>query len=313
MKRCSPVLNTANGVAVCEATLLIWRDHFKTLLNRQAPSVPELDHVHRPTYAVNEEPPAESEVLVCILKMRNEKSGGDDERAEMLNSVPLSGIREMTKIIRSILIDERMTDSWRHAIIITLHKKLSVMDPGNYRGISLLHLMYKVLERIIPDRPIKHREETTRNEQAGFRPGRSAIDQVFIVRRMIEIWQRYSKPKQLAFLNLEAASESPHRGRFLHALRADGVPGKLVRLFDDMNQRTTAAVRTLAGCTTPFVVVTGVRRGSGRTFPVQFRHRRHYAKNSWRRAVQNFNMLSTLYQSWLQPTDYGYALINANR
>ncbi|KAK6763779.1 hypothetical protein RB195_024201 [Necator americanus] len=51
------------------------------------------------------------------------------------------------------------------------------------------------------DRLIKHREETTRDEQAGFRPGRSTIDQVFIVRRVIEIWQRCSKPMQLAFLD----------------------------------------------------------------------------------------------------------------
>ncbi|KAK6765269.1 hypothetical protein RB195_025268 [Necator americanus] len=37
MKRCSPVLNTANGVAVGEATLPIWKEHFKILLNRLAP------------------------------------------------------------------------------------------------------------------------------------------------------------------------------------------------------------------------------------------------------------------------------------
>ncbi|KAK6762855.1 hypothetical protein RB195_023527 [Necator americanus] len=78
MKRCSPVLNTANGVAAGEATLPIWREHFKTLLNQLAPSAPGLERVHRPTYAVNEEPPTESEVLVCIQKMRNGKSGGDD-------------------------------------------------------------------------------------------------------------------------------------------------------------------------------------------------------------------------------------------
>ncbi|KAK6748174.1 hypothetical protein RB195_001040 [Necator americanus] len=65
---------------------------------------------------------------------------------------------------------------------------------------------------------------------------------------------------QLAFLDFEAAFDSPHRGRLLNALRADGVPGKFVRLLDDMNQRTTAAVRTPAGCTTPFEVVTGVRQ-----------------------------------------------------
>ncbi|KAK6765049.1 hypothetical protein RB195_025111 [Necator americanus] len=112
MKRCSPVLNTASGVAVGEATLPIWRDHFKTLLNRQAPSAPELEHVHRPTYAVNEEPPT------CRR------------------------IREMTKIIRLIWIDERIPDSWIHAVIIPLHKKLSVMDSR----ISLLRVMYKSLD-----------------------------------------------------------------------------------------------------------------------------------------------------------------------
>ncbi|KAK6749134.1 hypothetical protein RB195_001625 [Necator americanus] len=215
-----------------------------------------------PTYAVNEEPPTVSEVLVCIQKMKNGKSGGDDGiSTEMLKYLPPSGIRGMTKIIRSIWIDERMPDSWRHAIIIPLHKKLSVTDPRNYRGISLLRVMYKVLERIILDRLIKHREETTRDEQAGFPPGRS-IDQVFIVRRVIEIWQWYSKPMQLAFLDFEAAFDSPHRGRLLNALSADGVPRKFVRLLDDMNHRTTAAVRTPAGCTTPFEVVTGVRQGA---------------------------------------------------
>ncbi|KAK6728277.1 hypothetical protein RB195_005738 [Necator americanus] len=262
MKRRSHVLNTANGVGVGGATLPIWKEHFKTLLNRLTPSAPELEHVHRPTYAVNEEPPTESEVLVCIQKMKNGKSGGDDGiSAEMLKYLPLSGIREMTKIIRSIWINERIPDSWRHAIIIPLHKKLSVADPKNYRGISLLRVMYKALEQSILDRLIKHREERTCDEQAGFRPGRSTIDQVLIVRRVIEIWQRYSKPMQLAFWTLKPRS-TPHRGRLLNAIRADGIPGKFVRLLDDMNQRTTAAVRTPAGCTTPFEVVTGVRQGA---------------------------------------------------
>ncbi|KAK6742759.1 hypothetical protein RB195_010182 [Necator americanus] len=254
MKRCSPVLNTANEVAVGETTLPIRRERSNTLLNR-LPLASELEHVHRPTYVVNEKPLTESEVLVCIQKMKNGKSGGDDGiSAEMLKYLPPSGIREMTKIIRSIWIDERIPDSWRHAIIIPLHKKLSVTDPRNYRGISLLRVMYKVLERIILDRLIKHREETTRYEQAGFRSGRSTMDQVFIVRRVIEISQQYSKSMQLAFLDFEAAFDSPHQGHLLNALRADGVPGNFVRLLDDMNQRTTAAVPTPAGCTTPFEV-----------------------------------------------------------
>ncbi|KAK6735995.1 hypothetical protein RB195_018955 [Necator americanus] len=137
MKRCSPVFNTANGVTVVEVTLPVWRDHFKTLLDRQASSVPELGHV---VCAINEEPPTVSEILVCSMK--NGKSGGDDGiSAEMLKHLPPSGIEiEMKKIIRSISIDERIPHSWRQAIIIFLRKKLSVTDPRNYRGISLLRV-----------------------------------------------------------------------------------------------------------------------------------------------------------------------------
>ncbi|KAK6764257.1 hypothetical protein RB195_024539 [Necator americanus] len=112
---------------------------------------------------------------------------------------------------------------------------LKYLPPSGIREMTKM-----VLERIILNRLIKHREETTRDEQAGFRPGRSTIGQVFIVRRVIEIWQRNSKPMQLAFLDFEAVLDSPHRGRLLNALRADGAPGKFVRLL----------------------VVTGVRQGT---------------------------------------------------
>ncbi|KAK6764590.1 hypothetical protein RB195_024785 [Necator americanus] len=292
MKRRSPVLNTVNGVAVGEATIPIWREHIKTLLNQQTPSAPELEHVHRPTYAVNKEPPTESEVLVCIQKMNNGKSGGDDGiSAEMLKYLPPSGTR------------------------VELSRNL------------LLHAMHKVLGRIILDRLIKHREETKRDELARFRPGRSMIDQVFIVRRVIEIWQR----------------------RLLNALCADGVPGKFVRLFDDLNQRTIAAVRTPVGCTTPFEVVTGERQGAvagpflfnfaigdimRRTvdqcpadiilaplghplIDIEYADVRDSMLLHWREAVRNLlshvNMLSTLYRSWLQHMDYVCALINAKK
>ncbi|KAK6762512.1 hypothetical protein RB195_023294 [Necator americanus] len=113
-------------------------------------------------YAVNEGPPTESEVLVCTQKMKNGKSAGDDGiSAEMLKYLPPSEIREMTNIIRSIWIDERIPDSWRHAIIIPLHKKLSVTDPRNYRGISLLRIMYKVLERITDSLNIAKKQRAT--------------------------------------------------------------------------------------------------------------------------------------------------------
>ncbi|KAK6742652.1 hypothetical protein RB195_010110 [Necator americanus] len=87
--------------------------------------------------------------------------------------------------------------------------------------------MWKVLQRIILDRLIEHREETTCNDKLAF-----ILADLRLTRcssSSVEIWQR---PSQRA----------PRRWS----------TGKFVRLLDDMNQRTTAAVRTPAGCTTPF-------------------------------------------------------------
>ncbi|KAK6756869.1 hypothetical protein RB195_014973 [Necator americanus] len=107
MKRCSPVLDTPMPVG--EANLTTWRDHFNTLLNRQLSSAPEHEHIRRPSYVDNEEPLTESEFGSSLYsKHENGKSGGDESiSAKMLKYLPPSGIREMTKIIRSVWIDER--------------------------------------------------------------------------------------------------------------------------------------------------------------------------------------------------------------
>ncbi|KAK6762814.1 hypothetical protein RB195_023499 [Necator americanus] len=60
--------------------------------------------------------------------------------------------------------------------------------------------------------------------------------------------------------NFETAFGSLHRGHQLNALYADRVSGEFVPLFIDMNQRTTAADRTPAECTTPFAMATGAEQ-----------------------------------------------------
>ncbi|KAK6758324.1 hypothetical protein RB195_015876 [Necator americanus] len=73
---------------------------------------------------------------------------------------------------------------------------------------------------------------------------------------------------QLALLDFETAFDSLHRANkpswYSIVAERDRVQGKFVRLLDDMNQRTTVAVRTPAGYTTPLEV--GKTKGSGRTF-----------------------------------------------
>ncbi|KAK6730075.1 hypothetical protein RB195_006871 [Necator americanus] len=130
--------------------------------------------------------------------------------------------------------------------------------------------MYKVRERIILDRLIKHREETTRDKQAGFCPGRSTIDQVFTVRRMIEIWERYSKPLQLNFWTSKLPS----------ILLTDAAWSSMK--MNGIKRRTIAAVRYLAGCTTVFESESVMRQGA-KAGPFRFSSSRPSSQRALRR------------------------------
>ena len=263
LKSGTQVLCSPDGILVGSATLPIWQSYFNGLLNRPPPALPPLQHQQLPEYPVPYDIPSQAEVLAVLKKMKNHRAPGDDAiTADMLKHLPESGIRELTRTIQTIWKDRRIPDTWREAVIIPLHKKSSVTQPSNYRGISLLRVTYKILERLILERLIQHREARCRDEQAGFRPGRSTIDQVFALRRLLEIRHRYHEPTQVAFLDFEAAFDSPDRDRLFAALRADGVPQDYVTLLKDMNAASTAIVQTPCGRTGRFNVETGVRQGS---------------------------------------------------
>lgn len=71
---------------------------------------------------------------------------------------------------------------WTQSLIITLPKIGNLHLCQNYRTISLLSHPSKVMLKVILKRLKPHTEKFTAEEQAGFRAGRSAIEQIFNVR-----------------------------------------------------------------------------------------------------------------------------------
>lgn len=63
--------------------------------------------------------------------------------------------------------DAKMPENWNEAIIIPLHKKGDKTECSNYRGISLLNLVYKVFSRVLLNRLIPYAEECLGEYQCG--------------------------------------------------------------------------------------------------------------------------------------------------
>ena len=92
--------------------------------------------------------------------------------------------------------------------VIRLILLLFLLDCNNYRGISLLCHCYKVFTAILMKRLTQRTDEILSEEQAGFRPGRGTIDQIFILRQIAEKYEEFGKDLYVCYIDFRKAFDS---------------------------------------------------------------------------------------------------------
>jgi hypothetical protein len=141
-------------------------------------------------------PLASSEVPTCkVIKislraLRNNKVPGADTITAELKY----GGDETVGLIHKLIVDmwekEHAPKEWWKSIICPIYKKGDKLECMNYRGIALLCMTYKVFANILRNRLEPITECIIGEYQAGLRPGRSTIDQLFTVKQTLEkFWE----------------------------------------------------------------------------------------------------------------------------
>ena len=99
---------------------------------------------------------------------------------------------------------------WRRALAVAIPKpgKPGGGDPKSYRPISLRCVPYKILERLIYARVEPLVDPLLPKEQAGFRRGKSTVDQVVLLTQNIEDSFEAKKKAVAVFVNLTAAYDT---------------------------------------------------------------------------------------------------------
>ena len=132
---------------------------------------------------------------------------------------------------------------------------------SNYRGITLLSVPGKVFNRIILERMKGEIDPWLRDQQAGFRPNRSCVDQIATLRIIVEQSLEWNSPLYINFVDYEKAFDSINRDTLWKLLRHYGIPTKLVSLIKNSYEGTGCRVIHSGQLTKHFEVKTGVRQG----------------------------------------------------
>ena len=110
---------------------------------------------------------------------------------------------------------------WRRALVVAIPKPMKPLgDPKSSRPISLLCVPYKILERLICARVEPLINSLLPKEQAGFRCGKSTVDQVVLLTQNINDSFEAKKKAGAVFVDLTAAYDTVwYRGLTCKLLR----------------------------------------------------------------------------------------------
>ena len=204
----------------------------------------------------------EEEVRRAIKGLKNCKSGGlDGIVGEMVKYGGDELLAHMWDIYRRVWETEEMPEDWGMGLYVPLHKKEDRATCDNYRGVCLLNIGYKIQARIMCNRLMPWYLAVVGNYQAGFMPGKSTVDNVFIIRQINEKFHEYAKTSWHIFVDYKQAYDSVHRPSLWNMLREFNIPEKLVRLVKMCYSNSRGRVRVGGDMTDEFGVNTGLRQG----------------------------------------------------
>uniref|UniRef100_A0A803T0U9 ribonuclease H n=1 Tax=Anolis carolinensis TaxID=28377 RepID=A0A803T0U9_ANOCA len=136
---------------------------------------------------------------------------------------------------------------WGMAVIVPIYKRKGRQDdPANYRPISLLNTISKIYTRHLYWKLLDwmEQENILAEEQAGFREGRSTIDQCIVLQHLIEKYtsQRTSS-LYAAFIDFRAAFDSISRIKLWEKLGSTSIDKRLLQLIRSLHEGTTLKIR----------------------------------------------------------------------
>jgi retron-type reverse transcriptase len=181
-------------------------------------------------------PASPEEVRGIIGTLKVKKAPGPDKIPNTaLKLLPDKAVVALTAIINASLRFCHFPSRWKSANVIFIPKPgKDLLFPQNYRPISLLSNVGKVLEKVILTRLVRATNENhvLPDEQFGFRPKHSTADQLIHVTEFISQGINQNESTGAIFLDVAKAFDTVWHDGLVYKLHTAGVALAMVKLLN---------------------------------------------------------------------------------
>jgi hypothetical protein len=163
-----------------------WVEYFKEILEGEAITEPRHIMNDNERRGEGEKGLEESDIVAQIGKLKKKKAAGEDNIKNEAIIYCEGRVREhLVKKLMEIWAGSGYPDRWRKGVIAPIFKKGDDSLVTNYRGVTLLNTQYKLYAMVLGERLREEAELILPDSQAGFRKGRSGMENVFVLNYLV--------------------------------------------------------------------------------------------------------------------------------
>lgn len=205
-----------------------------------------------------------SEIKEVLRKTKSNKAPGEDRVPyEFFKNAPDELLEEVSKTCNVLYDRGCVDDSFILSIIYPIHKKGDASVPSNYRGISFMNCLPKIMMGLLNERlsTWANNNKVLNEYQAGFRKNYSTADNIYSLSSIVHLKYAENKKTYAFFVDFKAAFDKVSRSALIYKLHTLGVSSKAVKFIECIYEKTQTAVWTGNELSRPFPTECGVKQG----------------------------------------------------
>ena len=202
------------------------------------------------------------EIQKALKSMEDGKASGTDELlAEALKALDEHNMEIITSLCNIIYNSGMIPTEMKHSVFITLPIKPKGMICTEFRTISLMSYVTKLLFEIIQQRMANKLDKEVSRLQSGFRPGTGTREGIFTIRSICERATDVQKDVCICFIDYGKAFDRVKLCKMIECLSEIGIDDNDLQIINKLYCEQSASVRTESGMTYEYKIKKGVRQG----------------------------------------------------